>query len=90
MFGNGAAFIQQGAAYGYLIYSVVNGRLGIGSFTMYLAAINAFLGSMNMLMNNIIDIRRYSDYYGAVDEFMNSRSVSGRASARWNWKSRLC
>ncbi|MDR2418298.1 MAG: ABC transporter ATP-binding protein/permease [Treponema sp.] len=71
MFGNGVAFIQQGVAYAYLVYGVINGQFGIGSFTMYLAAINAFSGSMNAVMNNIIDIRRYSDYYDAVDEFMN-------------------
>jgi ATP-binding cassette subfamily B protein/ATP-binding cassette subfamily C protein len=71
VFGNGVAFIQQCVAYGYLVYGVVSGQFGIGSFTMYLSAINAFSGSMRAVMNNIIDIRRYSDYYDAVDEFMN-------------------
>jgi ABC-type multidrug transport system fused ATPase/permease subunit len=64
-------FLQQGIAYGYLIYSVINGRFGIGSFTMYLAAINSFSGAMFSVMDSIVDIRRFSDYYDAVDEFMN-------------------
>jgi ATP-binding cassette subfamily B protein/ATP-binding cassette subfamily C protein len=71
IFSNVITFIQQGIAYGYLIYLVLNGRFGIGSFTMYLAAINSFSGAMFAVMDSIVDIRRFSDYYDAVDEFLN-------------------
>ncbi|MDR3122784.1 MAG: ABC transporter ATP-binding protein/permease [Treponema sp.] len=71
VFSNVITFIQQGLAYGYLIYSVLNGRFGIGSFTMYLAAINSFSGAMFSLMDSIVDIRRFSDYYDAVDDYLN-------------------
>jgi ABC-type multidrug transport system fused ATPase/permease subunit len=71
LFSNGVTFIQQGVAYAYLTYGVVSGKFGIGSFTMYLGAINAFSGAMTQVMNDIIDIRRYSDYYDAVDKFLN-------------------
>jgi ATP-binding cassette subfamily B protein/ATP-binding cassette subfamily C protein len=38
---------------------------------MYLAAINSFSGAMFSVMDSIVDIRRFSDYYDAVDEFLN-------------------
>ena len=38
---------------------------------MYLAAINSFSGAMFAVMDSIVDIRRFSDYYEAVDTFMN-------------------
>jgi ATP-binding cassette subfamily B protein/ATP-binding cassette subfamily C protein len=71
IFSNVITFIQQGIAYGYLVYSVLEGRFGIGSFTMYLAAINSFSGAMFSVMDSIVDIRRFSDYYEAVDDFLN-------------------
>jgi ABC-type multidrug transport system fused ATPase/permease subunit len=66
VFGNVASFIQQGLAYAYLVYSVLDGRFGIGSFTMFLAAITSFSGAMFALMDNAVDIRRYSDYFVSV------------------------
>jgi ATP-binding cassette subfamily B protein/ATP-binding cassette subfamily C protein len=72
IFSNLMTFFQQGIAYTYLIYSVINGRFSIGSFTMYLAAINTFSGTMFAVMDSIVDIRRFSDYYEAVDMFINS------------------
>jgi ATP-binding cassette subfamily B protein/ATP-binding cassette subfamily C protein len=71
VFSNVITFLQQGLAYGYLVYSVLNGRFGIGSFTMYLAAINSFSGAMFSLMDSIVDIRRFSDYYEAVDDYLH-------------------
>jgi ATP-binding cassette subfamily B protein/ATP-binding cassette subfamily C protein len=69
--GNAVSFIQQGLAYAYLIYSVLNGRFGIGSFTMFLAAINNFSSAMFAFMDNAVDIRRYSDYFDSLYEFLH-------------------
>lgn len=69
VFSSVASFIQQGIAYAYLIYSVLNGKFGIGTFTMYLAAITAFSGAMSALMDSVVDIRRFSDYYNALDVY---------------------
>lgn len=69
VFSNAASLIQQGVAYAYLVYSVLNGKFGIGSFTMYLAAITAFSGAMFSLMDSVVDIRRFSDYYDALRIF---------------------
>ncbi|GHU76478.1 ABC transporter ATP-binding protein [Spirochaetia bacterium] len=68
---NVMTFFQQGIAYGYLIFLVLNDRIGIGSFTMYLAAVNQFSGAMFEVMNSMVDIRRFGDYYDALVEFNN-------------------
>lgn len=71
MFTNVVSFIQQGIAYGYLIYSVIEGYFGIGSFTMYLNAVNSFSGSMMSLMEGVVDLLRFGDYYTAVADYMD-------------------
>jgi ATP-binding cassette subfamily B protein/ATP-binding cassette subfamily C protein len=71
IFSSVVSFIQQGIAYGYLIYSVINGHFGIGSFTMYLAAAASFSGAMNSLMESAVDLWRFNDYYDAADKYLN-------------------
>lgn len=68
---NGVSFIQQGAAYGYLIYKVLFQSLSIGDFTVYLNAANSFSNTMLTLMDNIVDVRRFSDYFPAVHDYLN-------------------
>lgn len=72
LFTNVIAVIQQGIAYGYLVYLVIQGHFSIGSFIMYLAAINTFSGSISNLMDALVDLRRYTDYYDAVEEFFDT------------------
>ncbi|MDR2150454.1 MAG: ABC transporter ATP-binding protein/permease [Spirochaetaceae bacterium] len=72
LFTNSVTVIQQGIAYAYLVYSVIQGQFGIGSFMMYLGAINTFSGSITSLMNAFVDLRRYTDYYDAVKEFFDT------------------
>jgi ATP-binding cassette subfamily B protein/ATP-binding cassette subfamily C protein len=71
IFSSVVSFIQQGIAYGYLIYSVVSGHFGIGTFTMYLAATAAFSGAMNSLMESAVDLWRFNDYYDAAVAYLN-------------------
>ena len=68
---NGVSFVQQGVTYGYLIYNVLFQGLSIGDFTVYLNAANSFSSAMLTLMNNIVDVRRFSDYFPAVHDFLN-------------------
>lgn len=68
-FNNGAIFIQQGLTYAYLVYSVINKKFGIGSFAMYLSAINSFSSAMTAVMSSIIDLQNLSHYYAAVEEY---------------------
>jgi ATP-binding cassette subfamily B protein/ATP-binding cassette subfamily C protein len=70
-FNNGVVFIQQGLSYAYLIYSVINKKFGIGSFTMFLSAINSFSAAMTAVMDSVIDLQNLSHYYAAVKEYIN-------------------
>ena len=86
VFTNIVAVLQQGIAYAYLVYSVIQKHFGIGSFMMYLSAINTFSGSISGLMNAFVDLRRYTDYYDAVEEFfdMPKRQREGKTSCSFS------
>ncbi len=64
-------FIQQCAAYAYLLFAVCNGSIGIGEFTMYLSAVSVFSTAMRDVMSSVVDIRRFTPYYEAAESFMN-------------------
>lgn len=53
------------------MYGVISKWFGIGSFTMYLNAIDSFSGPMFALTDSFVDIRRFSDYYDAVDDYLH-------------------
>lgn len=57
---NIASGIQLTITYLYLIYGVINKVFGIGSFTMYLNAINSFTSSVTSITETIVEIRNYS------------------------------
>ena len=61
----------KGAAYGYLTYSVWTGAIGLGSFTMYVAALLNFSNAMKGLLHSVLDIRQFGGYYDALQEYMN-------------------
>lgn len=64
-------FIQQCAAYGYLIYRVIGENLSIGSFTMYVAAVSAFAASLRSVMEGLAEIRAYDMYYDNLDQYLS-------------------
>ena len=68
-------FLQQTASYVYLIVNVVNNQIGLGDFTMYFNSINLFNSSMQQVMNSIIEISRYAQYYEAVEKYMNIPTI---------------
>ena len=57
-FGNFTNFIQQAAIYAYLIYSVIEKNLPIGSMTIYLTATAQFSGSLNQIMQSYMQFSR--------------------------------
>lgn len=65
------SFVQQGAAYAYLIARVVAGSMEIGDFTMYVGAVTAFSDAMRAVMENFVDVKAYGPYYEAMEEYMN-------------------
>lgn len=71
IFSSFMTFVQQIAAYMYLVVRVVRGNLTIGGFTLYISAITSFADAMRKVMAGIVEIRAYGIYYDAVVEYMN-------------------
>ena len=71
VFNSFAGFIQQGVAYGYLIARFIGGHISIGDFSMFVGGVTAFSGAMRGLMQNIIEVREYRQYYVAIEEYLN-------------------
>lgn len=65
------SFVQQGAAYAYLIARVTGGGMAIGDFTMYVGAVTAFSSAMRAVMENFVDVKAYGPYYEAMEEYQN-------------------
>ena len=63
--------LQQIVSYTYLLHLVLNGSIGIGSFTMYTSAVASFTHSMRDVMKRIIDIRQFKPYYDAASTFLD-------------------
>jgi ATP-binding cassette subfamily C protein len=70
--------VREGLVYAYLIYQVMNSGLGIGSFTMYFAAIANFANAMKVIMDDIAHIRAQSLYVTDLRNFMNQRESTGK------------
>lgn len=64
-------FIQQGVAYGYLIYSIFKGMISIGSFTMYIGAVTTFTSALKNVIASLTEIRAYDMYYDDLDEYLS-------------------
>ena len=63
--------VIQAAVYAWLILSVVNGNMGIGNFTLYLASSMTFFEYINNLLNAVSDLfaksREYDDFRSFMD-----------------------
>lgn len=64
-------FIQQCAAYGYLIRSTIEGAISIGSFTMYIGSVTVFASSLRSLMDSLVEIHAYDMYYDNLDKYLS-------------------
>lgn len=63
--------IQQLITYGYLVWKTISGESSLGDFTMHMNAVNLFTSAMQDVMRSVIEIAKYSQYYQAVEEYMN-------------------
>ena len=63
--------IQQIVIYAYLIYSVIEKGLAIGSMTIYLSATQQFSGSLQRIMNSYMEFSRNSLDVQELIDFMN-------------------
>lgn len=70
----GALFmlVEQGVAYAYLFFGVYSGRLSIGSFAMYSAAITAFASALRCMLESVMEIRAYDLYYENLDAYLKA------------------
>ena len=64
-------FLSEVISYVYLCMKVVKREIGIGDFTMYLAAIAQFSTAMNDVMESVLNIKQFSFYYDALEKYMN-------------------
>lgn len=65
-------FIQQGSIYAYLMYQILLGHMGVGDFTMYLAALTTFTTTLQNLTASLVDVKQYGAYYTYLEEYLNT------------------
>lgn len=63
-------FLQQAISYCYLIVKVFTQGISMGSFAMYLNAINSFHSTINDIVNAVVDLNQYTIYFKPFKEFM--------------------
>jgi ATP-binding cassette subfamily B protein len=56
--------VRNGAAYAYLVYLLINNRIGLGDFVMIFAAIGSLAGWISGLVSRINDVLRASSELG--------------------------
>lgn len=79
------SFVQQCVAYIALIFKVLSGTIGIGSFTMCVSAVTSFADTLRRIMERWAEIRAYDFYYAQLDEYLSlpqtlRESASGNAT----------
>jgi len=63
--------LRDGCAYVYITYQVLTKTIGVGDYTMYLAAVSQFSNAMNDVMQSILNIKQFGQYYEALEKYMN-------------------
>ena len=76
------AFVQQCAAYAYLIRAVLTGTITVGAFTMYLGAVTAFSQALSSVMESLAEIRLYDGYYEDLERYLNLPQTLRRSGGR--------
>ena len=71
IFGAACTFIQQIASYIWLSVAVIQTRIGIGDFAMYIAAVTAFGAAIRQAMNDLVEIRSYDRYFSDVERYLH-------------------
>ncbi|MDR2419019.1 MAG: hypothetical protein LBD79_08190 [Treponema sp.] len=54
---------QNGTAYVYLVFQVLNGFISIGNFYMYISAVSSFTNAMREVLSRLVAIRQFQPYY---------------------------
>lgn len=64
-------FLQQIAAYAFLIVRVTEGGISIGEFTMCVTAVTAFATALQKVMDSLLEIHAYDLYYDKLEEYLS-------------------
>ena len=67
----GFGFVQQVAAYVFLLGKVLAGSLSVGTLTMCMGAVTSFSDALRSLLQSLNEIRAYDLYYDDLDAFLN-------------------
>ncbi len=71
LIGSGCTFLQQCAAYTWLILRTMQGGISVGSFTMYVSAVTSFASALRTVLDNLTEIRVYDRFYDRLDEYLS-------------------
>ena len=71
LIGSGCTFLQQCVAYAWLILRTMQGRISVGSFTMYVSAVTTFASALRTVLDNLTEIRVYDRFYDRLDEYLS-------------------
>ena len=71
LIGCGCTFLQQCAAYAWLILRTMQGGISVGSFTMYVSAVTTFASALRTVLDNLTEIRVYDRFYDRLDEYLS-------------------
>jgi ABC-type multidrug transport system fused ATPase/permease subunit len=66
--------VQNGTAYGYLVFQALNGFISIGSFYMYLSAVSSFTNAMRDVLSRLVAIRQFQPYYESAERYLNVKN----------------
>lgn len=66
---------QQGVSYGYVLINAIRGNITVGDFSMYLTAISSFASSIKEIVNDVVTLGRYTDYYKAYTEYISVENI---------------
>ncbi|WBW97822.1 ABC transporter ATP-binding protein [Oceanirhabdus sp. W0125-5] len=74
--------IQMTLVYGYMVFKVIKGAIGIGSFTMYINAANKFSTSISEFFKVFVEVQQMCRYLENYVEFeqIGSTKKQGRIS----------
>lgn len=56
-------------------WKVLAGAIGIGDFSMYISTMASFTSAMTDVMQSILDMKQFSGYYDALEQYMNIPST---------------
>lgn len=70
--------IQQIIAYTYLIVCTFSGKMSVGNFSLYLSGMTTFNHLTLDIMNTVIDLKQYDEYYVPFKEFNGNAESTAR------------